>query len=133
MISDATEMMRTHEQGTMHVTASKVALESEMSLRQGSVAQQLRQIGDEERMRIRKCIESLTRCTHFLVCHHIPHTTNYESLIELVLACGAPYLAQFLENACKNATYTSTKSVIEFVAAISTWVDESSSILQCNA
>ena len=34
--------MKTHERGTMHVTASKVVLESEMSLRQGSVAQQLR-------------------------------------------------------------------------------------------
>ena len=117
--------MRTHEQGKMHVTASKVALESEMSLRQGSVAQQLRQIGDEERIRNRKCIESLIRCTHFLVRHHIPHTTNYEGLIELVLDCGAPYLAEFLEKACKNATYRSTTSVVEFVAAISNWIDES--------
>lgn len=31
--------MRTHEQGTMHVTASKVALGSEMSLRQGTIAE----------------------------------------------------------------------------------------------
>ena len=121
----ATEKMRTHERGTMHVTASKVALESEMSLRQGSIAQQLRHIEDEERMRNRKSIESLIRCTHFLVRHHIPHTTNYEGLIELVLDCGAPYLAQFLENASKHATYRSTKPVIEFVAAISTWIDES--------
>ena len=93
----ATEKMRTHEQGTMHVTASKVALESEMSLRQGSVTQQLRQIGDEERMRNRKCIENLIRCTHFLVCHHIPHTTNYEGLIELVLDCGGTILGKSMQ------------------------------------
>ena len=105
----------------MHVTASKVALESEMSLRQGSVAQQLSQIGDQGR----KCIESLIRRNHFLVRRHIPHTTKYEGLIELIVDCGAPYLAQFLENACKNATYRSTTSVIEFVAAIPTWIDES--------
>ena len=42
----ATEKMRTHERGMMHVAASKVALESEMSLRQGSIAQQLRHIED---------------------------------------------------------------------------------------
>ena len=76
-------------------------------------------------MRNRKCIESLIRCTHFLVRHHIPHTTNYKGLIELVLDCGAPYLAQFLENGSKHVTYRSTKSMIEFVAAISTWIHES--------
>ena len=120
----ATEKMRTHERGMMHKTASRVAVESEMSERQGSVAQQLRQIANEERMRNRKCIQSFIRCTHFLVCHHIPHTTNYDGLIQLVLDCGVPHLAQFLENASKNATYRSTKSVIEFVGAISTWIDE---------
>ena len=112
----ATDKMRTHERGIMHKTANRVAMESEMSERQGSVGQQLRQIANEGRTRNRKCIQSLIRCTHFLVCHHIPHTTNYDGLI---LDCGVPHLAS------KNATYRSTKSVIEFVKAISTWIDES--------
>ena len=89
----ATEKMRTHERGAMHKTASRVAIESEMSDRQGSVVQQLSQIANEERIRNRRCIQSLIRCTHFLVRHHIPHTTNYDSLIQLVLDCGVPHLS----------------------------------------
>lgn len=56
------EKMRIHEQGTMHITACSAALEFENSERHGSAAEQLRLIGEEERVRNRKCIESLIRC-----------------------------------------------------------------------
>ena len=41
--------MRTHEQGTMHVTASKVALESEMSFRQAGSD---RRLGKNEKQEV---------------------------------------------------------------------------------
>ena len=41
------------------------------------------------------------------------------------MSCGSHDLKIFLENALKNASYTSRVAVVEFIEAIGTWVDES--------
>lgn len=58
-------------------------------------------------MKNRAAIKSLIRCTHFLARQHIPHTTNFDKLVDLVVSCGGEDLKHFLENAGRNATYTS--------------------------
>ena len=63
-------------------------------------------------------------CTHFLARQHIPHTTNFDQLVDLVLSCGSEDLKQFADRAGRNATYTSTDAVFDFIEAIGTWVDE---------
>ena len=75
-------------------------------------------------MRNRAAIKSLIRCTHFLTRQHIPHTTNFDKLVDLVVACGGENLKHYLENAGKNTMYTSHIPVVEFVEALGTWVEE---------
>ena len=36
----------------------------------------------------KKAIKSFICCAHFLACQHIPHATNFEKLVELVVFCG---------------------------------------------
>ena len=66
----------------------------------------------------------LLLCTHFLARQHIPHTTNFDKLVDLVVSCGGEDLKQFADRAGRNATYTSTDAVFDFIEAIGTWVDE---------
>ena len=42
----------------------------------------------------------------------------------LVVSCGGEDLKQFAGRAGRNATYTSTDAVFDFIEAIGTWVDE---------
>ena len=63
-------------------------------------------------------------CTHFLARNHIAHTTNFDKLVYLVVACGGESLKTFLETAGKKAQYTSKVAVVEFLDAIGTWVEE---------
>ena len=40
------------------------------------------------------------------------------------MSCGGEDLKQFADRAGRNATYTSTDTVFDFIEAIGTWVDE---------
>ena len=66
----------------------------------------------------------LLLCTHFLARQHIPHTTNFDKLVDLVVSCGGEDLKQFADKAGRNATYTSTNAVFDFIEATGIWVDE---------
>ena len=46
-------------------------------------------------------IKALIHCTHFLARRHIPHTTNFDELADLIISCGAEDLKRFLERAEK--------------------------------
>ncbi len=85
---------------------------------------QLQQINDEEKLKNRMAIKALIRCTHFLARRHIPHTTNFDELIDLIVSCGAEDLKGVLERARLNATYTSKVAVVEFVEAGGLWAEE---------
>ena len=56
--------------------------------------------------------------------NRVAHTTNFAELVELVAACGASDLQRFLHREVrKNAEYTSTTAVSDFIAAIAQWVE----------
>ena len=85
---------------------------------------QLQRFGDSERSKNQKAIKALLGCTHYLCKQHIPHTTNFSKLIDLIVSCGGKDLEEFVRKAAKNASYTSTDAVTDFVEAIGVWVDE---------
>ena len=65
-----------------------------------------------------------TVATHFLCKQHIPHTTNFNKLINLIVSCGGKYLEEFVQRAARNASYTSSDAVTDFLEVIGVWVDE---------
>ena len=122
----ALEKMKAHSQSDIHVQACQASMLAERAAREGTIMQQLQQITDEEKMKNRA---ALLKHPHFLASQHIAHSTNFEKLVSLVVACGGEDLKTFLENAGKNAMYTSRIAVTEFIEALGTWVEES--LLKC--
>ena len=117
----AVEKMKAHASSETHSRC----LEAELTKKRGgSIVHQLQRIGETERSKNRKAVKSFLRCTHFLCKQHIPHTTNFDKLINLVVSCGGKDLEEFVRRAAKNASYTSTDAVTDFLEAIGIWVDE---------
>ena len=104
--------MKDHAKSAIHIQSCEAEIAAARALQEGSIIQQLQQIGD------RMAIKALIRCTHFLVRRHIPHTTNFDELVDLIISCGAEDLKGFLERAGKNANYTFKIAVVEFVEAV---------------
>ena len=71
-----------------------------------------------------KCHQLFRRCTHFQCKQHIPHTTHFGKLINLV-SCGGKALYEFVHQAAKNASYTLSDAVTDFLEATGIWGDES--------
>ena len=105
--------------------ACKASMLAERAAREGTIIQQLQQITDDEKMKNRAAVKALIRCPHFLAHQHIAHSTNFEKLVSLVVACGGEDFKTFLESAGKNTMYTSRIAVTEFIEALGTWVEES--------
>ena len=74
----------------------------------------------QEREKNRAAMESLVRCIHFLTRHHIAHSTNFTQLADLVVSCGARELQGSVENASRNAVYTSQGAVVDFKETLGT-------------
>ena len=121
----ATERMKTHANSDVHSRAIQTALAYQTSLHEGSVIQQLQCLSEQERIRNRAAVKSFIRCAHFLARQHIPHTTNFDKLVDLVVSCGGEHLKQFMDRTGKNAVYTSHVAVVEFMEALGIWVEES--------
>ena len=79
---------KAHSQSDIHVQACQASMLAERAVREGTIMQQLQQITDEEKMKNRAAVKAFIRCTHFLACQHIAHSTNFEKLVSLVVACG---------------------------------------------
>ena len=67
----------------------------------------------QEREKNRVAMKSFVRCTHFLTWLHIPRSTYFTQLVDLVVSCGARELQDFIENASRNAVYTSQRAVVD--------------------
>lgn len=63
---------------------------------------------------------------YYLFKHEIPHTTNYESLIELVARLdGSQHIHQFMTTSAQNATYQSHNTATELLSASAKWIQSS--------
>ena len=107
--------MEAHEKSHILVQLCEAELAAARALPEALIIQQLQHIGTQEKLKNRIAIKVLNRCTHFLALLHIPHTTNFDEIVDLTVSCGAEDLKKFLERTGKNATYTSKIAVVEFV------------------
>ena len=71
----------------------------------------------QEREKNRAVIKSLVRCTHFLT---RSHSANFTQLLDLAMSCGARELQIFIENASRNAVYTSRGTMVDFIEGLGT-------------
>ena len=122
--------MKAHASSEFHLRQAEAAL---LVSTKGTIVHQLQHIGDSERSKNRRAIKALLRCTHYLCKQHIPHTTNFSKLVDLIVSCGGKDLEDFVSKAAKNASYTSTDAVTGFVEAIGVWVNELQVNQVCNA
>ena len=99
--------MKAHTKSDAHIAASQEPLAHQASLHAGSVIQQLQNVAEQEQMMNRAAVKSFFSCAHFLARQHIPHTTNFEKVVELVVLCGGADLKSFLDRTGGNAVYTS--------------------------
>ena len=97
----AVEKMKAHASSDGHIKANQAALAHLATQHTGSVIQQLQNVA---RVLNRKAIKSFVRCAHFLARQHIPHTTNFDKLIELVVSCGGEDLGQNRKKCCVHFT-----------------------------
>ena len=74
-------------------------------------------------------IKALIHCIHFLTCRHIPHMTNFDQLVDLIVSCNIEDLRKFFERTGKSASYMSKLVVVEFVQEVGLWAEES--LLKC--
>ena len=124
----AVQKMKAHASSESHLRQ----VEAELIVSRGeTVVHQLQCFGDSERKN-QKAIKALLGCTHYLCKLHIPHTTNFSKLIDLIVSCGEEDLEEFVRKAAKNASCTSTDAVTDFVEAIGLWVDELQVNRVCN-
>ena len=70
------------------------------------------------------CCKSLIRCTYFLADQLTAHTSNFDKLNDLKLACSGEDLKYFMGKAGNNVTYTSRTAVVELVEVFRTGVEE---------
>ena len=117
--------MKPHSQSDIHIQACQSSMLAERAAREGTIMQQLQQITDEEKMKNRAAVKALICYSHFIAHQYIAHSTHFEKLVSLIMACGGEDLKTFLESAGKNAMYTSQIAVTEFIEALGTWAEES--------
>ena len=77
----ALEKMRAHSESDTYIQTCQALLLAKQALRQGTIAQQLQQISDEEKKKNRSAIKALIHYTHFLAHRHIAHTTKFNKLV----------------------------------------------------
>ena len=98
----------------VHLQAVQAASAYEASLH---VVQQLQSMSEQKRMRSLHSLHTL--------CQHIPHTTSFDRLVDLVVSCGGEDVKSFLERTGRNAVCTSHVANVEFIEALRTWVEDS--------
>ena len=111
----AIEKMKAHAKSEVHILSCEAEKAVARALPEGSIIQQLQQIGEQEKMKNRMAIKALIRCTHFLA---------RRQLVDLILSCGVEDLRKFLERTGNNASYMSKIAVVEFIEAVGLWAEE---------
>ena len=113
--------MKTHASSESHIWHFEAELTAKKG---GSIVHQLQHTGELEQAKNRNTSKCFLQCTHFLCKQHIPHTTNFDKLINLIVSCGGKDLDEFVRQAARNVCYTSSDAVTDFLEAIGVWVDE---------
>lgn len=97
----------------------RIAIENDrFRTQEGSVANQLLCVSESQKRENRDRLGDLLDCSYFLFKNELPHTTLYNSLLQLVAHVDhSGKLVDFFTNCKKNASYDSTTAITELLAA----------------
>ena len=93
--------MKEHAESEGHIHACQIETSNATALLKVSIAQQLQQVQESERLKNRAAIKSLLCCTLFLAHNTLPTPLISAILVDLVMNCGGDNLKHFLEKAGK--------------------------------
>ena len=93
--------MKAHASSDGYIQVNQAALAHLTTQHTESVIQQLQNVVEQEGVLNRKAMKSFIHCAHFLARQHIPHTTNFDKLVELVVSCGGEALKNFMDRTGK--------------------------------
>ena len=111
----AKSLLLQHEKSEWHIAAVERKVMSQSTEEHGNVMEQLAAAQKQNRDVIKNPIRSL----YFLVKHHIPHSTTFESLITLQIENGNVILKSHREKCPHNATYESYTTIVKLLSSIS--------------
>ena len=97
-LKKAVQKMNEHASSKSHLKQVETEL---IVSRRETVVHQLQRFGDSERSKNWKAIQALLGCTHYLCKQHIPHTTNFSKLIDLIVSCGGKDFEEFVNKAAR--------------------------------
>ena len=109
------DKVKEHEKGSKHLDALKLQADLERSK---TMSDQLVEMQSNEV----KTIAYALKAIYWLIKRSIAHTTNFESLIELVIDLGCKELQNL--KIAKNATHTSEQTLQEFIFCLSQVIEE---------
>ena len=69
----AIEKIKAHAKSEIHLQSCEAEMAAARALKEGSIVQQLQQIGDREKLKNKLAIKALIHCTYFLARRHIAH------------------------------------------------------------
>ena len=87
--------MKAHARSDIYMQLCETEMAAARALPEGSIIQQLQQIGDQEKSKNRMAIKALIHYSHFLACRHNHHATNFDEHVDLIVSCGAEDLEVF--------------------------------------
>ena len=103
--------MKAHASSDSHIQVNQATLAHLTTQHTGSVIQQLQNVVEQEGVLNRRAMKSFIHCAHFLARQHVPHTTNFDKLVELVVSCGGEarsqkFHGQTRKKCCVQFTYS---------------------------
>ncbi|XP_064636953.1 zinc finger MYM-type protein 1-like [Lineus longissimus] len=124
----ALEKVMDHERSQMHKMAKERQVASKQCRESGGVVTVA--IAGQMRNRLalkeknRTIMKKNLRTTYYLCKAKAAHFTNFQDTLELQIENGLEDLKHFLDNAPKNANYTSHQVIEEYVAAIGLYIEK---------
>ena len=115
----ATELLKKHQKSEWHLAAMEKRALNQSAEEHGDVVDVMVSASDEERKHNREVMKKLIQSLYFLVKHHIPHTTTFESLLTLQIENGDIKLKSHQDTCPGNATYESYSTIVELLTSIS--------------
>ena len=124
----ALDKMKAHKASAWYKMAKAKVEAEKQSQAEGSVILQLKQgkerCNEQMKQQNRILIKKLLRIMYFLCKQKIAHFSNFDEVVQLMVANGDDEVRKHLDTAPRNANYGSHVAISEYLDAISLWVQQ---------